>query len=267
LALPQRSVFFLQLPAQDDELFEALLETLELEVEAVIGLVGRHASQYRTATIEGQQRAPVIAFSEALVARNADVTPSPATPLDYERLHDLLTAAGAVVALAELHGGVCGALCAGGTPAANRWLAGFLADAQLAEPPSSALSGDLDELVSTSASMLADDELVFEPLLPSDDAPLEEQVEALAAWCQGFLSGIGSTVEAPAGRAPASDALSEILRDFAEISRAGLSDEEADGRGGADFALAEIHEYVRVSAQIVFEELAPARAAAALDVH
>ena len=232
----------------------------------MIGLVRRHASQYRTATIEGQQRPPVIAFSEALVARNADVTPSPATPLDYERLHDLLTAAGAVVALAELHGGVCGALCAGGTPAANRWLADFLADAELAESPS-ALIDDLNELVSTSASMLGDDELMFEPLLPSDDAPFDEQVGALASWCQGFLSGVGSTVETPAGGPPASDALGEILRDFAEISRAGLSDEEAEGRGGADFALAEIHEYVRVSVQIVFEELAPGRAAAALHVH
>jgi uncharacterized protein YgfB (UPF0149 family) len=57
------------------------------------------------------------------------------------------------------------------------------------------------------------------------------------------------------------------LRDFAEISRAGLSDDEAEGRDNPDFALAEIHEYVRVSAQIVFEELTPLRAAAERDVH
>ena len=39
------------------------------------------------------------------------MTPSSAVPLDYDRLRDSLAAAGAVVALAELHGGVCGALC------------------------------------------------------------------------------------------------------------------------------------------------------------
>jgi len=194
------------------------------------------------------------------------VTSSSATPLDYERLRDSLAAAGAVVALPELHGGVCGALCAGGVPAASRWLLGLLEDAQLTDE-AAALADDLEAIVATSAQMLDDDDLRFEPLLPNDDEPLAQQVEALAAWCQGFLSGIGSTHAALANRPPASDALGEILRDFAEISRAGLSDEEAEGQGSPDFALAEIHEYVRVSVQIVFEELGAERAAAMRDVH
>jgi uncharacterized protein YgfB (UPF0149 family) len=181
-------------------------------------------------------------------------------------LRDSLTAAGAVVALAELHGGVCGALCAGGAGAARRWLSALFDDVELAAPPA-ALADDLEELVGTSVRMLDDGELTFEPLLPSDDAPLAEQVEALAAWCQGFLGGVGTTANALPRRAAESDALGEILRDFAEISRAGLSDEEAAGENQPDFALAEIHEYVRVSVQIVFEELAPERAAAARDVH
>ena len=103
--------------------------------------------------------------------------------------------------------------------------------------------------------------------MPSDDAPLAEQVEALAVWCQGFLSGIGGTAPAAARSSAEGDALGEILRDFAEISRAGLSDDEAAGHDQPDFALAEIHEYVRVSVQIVFEELGAVRAAAAPEVH
>lgn len=182
-------------------------------------------------------------------------------PLDYERLRESLAAAGAVVALAELHGGVCGALCAGEADAARRWLVDSLDDAELGA--SKAVTDDLEEMISTSAKMLEDDELTFEPLLPSDDAPLAEQVEALAAWCQGFLSGLGTTAPAAAE----SEALGEILRDFAEISRAGLSDDEAAGRDQPDFALAEIHEYVRVSVQLAFEDLAPLRAAAAREVH
>ena len=189
------------------------------------------------------------------------MTPSSATPsLDYDRLRESLAAAGAVVALAELHGGVCGALCAGGPAAARRWLLDSLEDAEL--DASAALSDDLEELISTSSKMLEDDELKFEPLLPSDDSPLGEQVEALAVWCQGFLSGVGSAAPANARSSVESDALGEILRDFAEISRAGLSDDETDGQVEADFALAQIHEYVRVSVQLAFEELAPSRAAA-----
>ena len=191
------------------------------------------------------------------------MTPSSATPpLDYERLRDSLAAAGAVVALAELHGGVCGALCAGGADAARRWLVDSLDDAEVGAAPA-AVADDLEELIATSSKMLEDAELRFEPLLPNDDEPLAEQVEALAVWCQGFLSGVGTT--APA--AVEGDALGEILRDFAEISRAGLSEDEEAGHDQPDFALAEIHEYVRVSVQLAFEELAPVRAEAAREVH
>ena len=188
------------------------------------------------------------------------MTPSSATPpLDYERLRDSLAASGAVVALAELHGGVCGALCAGGPAAARRWVMDSLDDVELGAS-AAALADDIEELIGTSAKMLEDEELKFEPLLPSDDAPLPEQVEALAVWCQGFLSGVGST-----GLAHGSvegEALREVLRDFAEISRAGLSEDEAAGEDQPDFALAQIHEYVRVGVQLVFEELAPVRAGA-----
>ncbi len=196
------------------------------------------------------------------------MTPSSAVPpLDYERLRDSLAAAGAVVAIAELHGGVCGALCAGGVAAASRWLAEALDDEQLDASPG-AVAGDLEDLIGASATMLDDGELKFEPLLPSDDAPLAEQVEALALWCQGFLSGIGSTAPALARSSAEGDALGEILRDFVEISRAGLSEDEAAGQDQPDFALAEIHEYVRVSVQIVFEALGAERAAAAArDIH
>ena len=195
------------------------------------------------------------------------MTPSSAIPpLDYDRLCDSLASAGAVVALAELHGGVCGALCAAGQAAARRWLMDSLDDAELGGVPA-AIADDLEELIGSSSKMLEDEELKFEPLLPSDDAPLAEQVEAVAIWCQGFLSGVGSTAPASVGSSAEGDALAEILRDFAEISRAGLSDDEAAGHGQPDFALAEIREYVRVSVQLAFDELGSVRSAAAAEVH
>jgi uncharacterized protein len=190
---------------------------------------------------------------------------SPIPALDYDGLRDTVVAAGAVVAPAELHGGVCGALCAGGVPAAKRWLLDALEDEQLAASPTK-LAGDLEALIDTSARMLDSEELEFEPLLPDDDTPLADQVEALAAWCQGFLSGIGSTAPAAIRASAEGDAIAEILRDFAEISRAGLSDEEAAGQNQPDFALAEIREYVRVSVALVFDELRPLRAPSS-DVH
>jgi len=194
------------------------------------------------------------------------VTPTSATsPLDYDQLRNSLADAGAVVSLAELHGGVCGALCAGGTDAARRWLEQSFDDAELLA--STDMARELDDLVAASARTLDDETLAFEPLLPSDDASLAERVQALALWCHGFLAGLGATAPGLGRGADTSAELAEIFSDFGEISRAGLSDDEAATEEEAGFSLAEIHEYVRVSVQLVYEQLVPQRAAAERGVH
>jgi uncharacterized protein YgfB (UPF0149 family) len=227
------------------------------------------------------------------------ITPGSPTPQEYESLHESLVHAGLVLALPELHGGICGALCAGGTDAALHWLDGAFLDDRSADDDAASLAAArnaLNELVDASFTTLEGESLTFEPLLPNDDAPLDEQVQALAAWCQGFLAALGESapevveprpsgkrgraakgvVGAPSaaeraaasaaegGAAPPPAELAEILADFTEISRAGLTDEDASDRDQADFALAELKEYIRMSAQIVFEELRPLRAARVL---
>ncbi len=189
---------------------------------------------------------------------------------DYDAVRESLSGAGTLVSLPELHGGLCGALCAGGTTAAERWLDGFASDSEAADAARTRAVGV--ELERASWTALADAELAFEPLLPSEDAPLEEQVQALAHWCGGFLNGVGASAPDLVGgsakpTAIASAEVAEILGDFAEMSRAGVEEEDAADRDQADFALAELKEYVRVSVQIVFEQLADRREAAARDAH
>jgi hypothetical protein len=193
---------------------------------------------------------------------------------DYDALRDSLSGSGTLVALAELHGGLCGALCTGGPTAAERWLDGFLSDSDAADVAGLRAVGV--ELERAAWNALADAELAFEPLLPSEDSPLEEQVQALALWCSGFLNGVGASAPDLVGRnakpteaaaAIASAEVAEILGDFAEMSRAGVDDEDAANPTRSDFALAELKEYVRVSVQIVFEQLADRREAAARDAH
>jgi uncharacterized protein YgfB (UPF0149 family) len=193
------------------------------------------------------------------------VTHEPAiTTFDYDALRDSLAAAGAVVTLAELHGGLAGALCAGGVPAATVWLADCLEDQEL--EPLGDLNDSLTEVIAATWRVLDGRQLEFEPLLPSDDTALEEQVQALGLWCHGFVAGLGSSAPELAARGVADDAVAEVIRDFTEISRAGLSDEEAAGDDQPDFALAELREYLRAGVQIVFEDLAERRAAAR-DLH
>jgi uncharacterized protein YgfB (UPF0149 family) len=209
------------------------------------------------------------------------------TSHDYAALRESLTDSGALVLLPELHGGVTGALCAAGPPAAQRWVDDFIADHEATNLP--AVQHTVLDLVRATWQTLAEAELAFEPLLPDDDAPLEEQVQALALWCHGFMNGLGAAapdlmIPVPSGArksaattggaetsaetsAEAAAEVAEILADFAEISRAGVDDDDAADRDTSDFALAELKEYARVSTQIVFENLAERRAAAARDAH
>jgi hypothetical protein len=175
---------------------------------------------------------------------------------DYDALAESLSRAGVVLGLSELHGGVCGALCAGGMSATRSWLDEHVQEHGAASSSSGELAEKLRDLEATTWKTLAGAQMTFEPLLPDESAPLDEQVGALALWCQGFLAGLGfGGVELERKRSEPSAELEEIVSDFAEISRAGLSEEEHSDRSQADFALAELKEYVRVSVQIVFEEL------------
>jgi uncharacterized protein YgfB (UPF0149 family) len=193
----------------------------------------------------------------------------PTTPRDYESLRELLLEAGALPALPEVHGGVSGALCAGGPAAAERWLDDLFADHRASNLAK--LRGSLREMVQATWRTLGGGELGFELLLPDEDAPLEDQVQALALWCHGFLDGLGTSApdlaESRERRDEGESELAGILADFAEISRAGIGEDDAADRDQAGFALAEIKEYARVSAQIVFEDLASRRASAARDAH
>lgn len=174
----------------------------------------------------------------------------------YDALAEELANAGVVPSLAELHGGLCGVMCAGGVAAADRWL-----DQQLDEwrqSPATTIGETLHAVESETWRMLNESSMTFEPLLPDDDQPLDAQVSALASWCHGFLSGLGMgglTMDTQSTEEGAEGTVAEIAKDFAEISRAALGPEDASDPEQAGFALAELKEYVRVSVQLLFEQL------------
>jgi uncharacterized protein len=170
----------------------------------------------------------------------------------FVALSEDLADAGVVLPLAELHGGICGVMCISGLVAAQRWVNDCLEEWQLSE--SAEVGATLRSLELQAWQMLTAANLAFEPLLPDEDEPLDEQVRALASWCHGFLTGLGFGGLKLMGSADATGLLAEITKDFAEISRAALGSAEAEDLDEAGFALAELKEYVRVSVQLVFEQ-------------
>jgi uncharacterized protein len=181
---------------------------------------------------------------------------------DYASLGDAFARAGIVPGPAEWHGALCGLLCSAGADAGTQWLEESLGEGAADNDQEGELRSRLAELGANAWRALCVAEMTFEPLLPGEERPLAERVQALAEWCQGFLSGLGQGgIDPQAMEGADAESIAEIFTDFAEISRAALDVEEPADPNEPDFALAEVKEYVRVSVQIVFEELAAFRTA------
>jgi len=170
----------------------------------------------------------------------------------YQELDQSLGTAASGVEASEAHGCLCGALCAAAAFPATEWAAEVLPD-DAAQDVVSGLVDLLEEIRGGTLRSLSGEDMDFQPLLPDDARPLEERVRALAAWCSGFLYGLG--------RSGAMDKLpgdlAEILQDFSEISRATLAAGESGDTAEGDYT--ELVEFVRASVQLAYEELRPLR--------
>lgn len=150
----------------------------------------------------------------------------------------------------EYHGALCGALCVREPRDVD-----VLHVIEPARPAAGGgqVRGALERLRAETFEALCDEAMSFEPLLPDDEAALVPRVQALAAWCQGFLYGLASKPGLDLERCSAD--LREIVRDFTELTQAAVGD-EADSNI-EESAYTELVEYVRVGAQLVFMELHP----------
>jgi uncharacterized protein len=170
----------------------------------------------------------------------------------FKDFEDVLAAAGSLADAAEAHGSLCGALCSICPYKMQDWVNEILPDGASLSDESAAM---IERVFAATAASFGEQGMEFEPLLPDDEQPLNGRANALALWCTGFLYGLGT------GQISDLDALNgdvgEIVRDFTEISRATGDDADADDAN--EQAYAELVEFIRVGAQVVFEELLPLR--------
>ena len=178
--------------------------------------------------------------------------------LDFDQVQVALEGLDANVDAAEAHGTLC-ALLLRDTDLTS-WLGHSLDD--LPE------SGDvlaaerievLRELFADTREQLANDELVFQLLLPDEDDDFALRLMALASWCQGYLYGFG-VLGADSSENLDEDAR-EGLSDLLEISKLG-HDEEASEDAQRQFT--EIAEHVRIVALMLNESMNPPQVAPTL---
>lgn len=180
-----------------------------------------------------------------------------ATDIEFEDLDLALRRCGSSWDAAQAHGLLSSRLAIGGTGAGFAWLQQVLEGTD----PQNALRAEceslLSDLFSATGKQLTERQSAFEPLLPDDAANAEQRAEALGRWCEGFLHGLVAEKHGDQLRARlAGEPIADIIKDLLEITRAtasGMHEEEADD------AYTQLVEYLRVAAQLVYEELAEFR--------
>jgi len=178
--------------------------------------------------------------------------------IDHNELDAALRRCGSTWNAGQTHGLLCSRLALAGAEGASRWLAQVLADTDPENTLCTECQAMLEALCTSTWQQLSERQSDFMLLLPDDDDSPQVRTEAMGQWCEGFLHGLVSEAHGDELRERlASDPLSDISKDLLEITRARVG-EEADEQA-TDNAFSELVEYLRVAAQLTYEELAEFR--------
>lgn len=177
--------------------------------------------------------------------------------IEYDDLDGALRRCGSNWDAAQVHGLLSSRLAISGLNAGFDWLQIVLEGTDPADALRVECEVMLSNLFEVAGRQLSERMSEFSPLLPDDADATEARVAALAHWCEGYLHGLVSGGhEGALKERLAADPIADIIKDMLEITRAtdaGQDDEESED------AYAELVEYLRVAAQLVYEELADLR--------
>lgn len=166
----------------------------------------------------------------------------------YQQLEELFFDLQIDASPSGYHGYLCGCLCCGSLGEDDLlelsvdWM--VLDDDRVArayEP--------LREICQSVRTRLEHPEFLFQPLLPDDELPLAERLDAVGEWCSNYISGVG---ERMAGAFEVSAEGREALEDIAAISRVSP---QFDNEGDPEEDYVELVEYIRIAVQTVFADL------------
>ena len=151
----------------------------------------------------------------------------------------------------EVHGALVGLICGGVEQTGDTWIKPLFDLMNDGQP----LPGQLHQLVcdlfQDSVTRLAEFEFGFMPLLPEEEEPLSQRVEALSLWAQSFLTGM-AIIQPKLNQA--STEVREVIKDLAEIAQVEFDvadDEESEA------AYTELLEFVRIAAIMCYAEFGP----------
>ncbi|WP_061322403.1 YecA family protein [Serratia rubidaea] len=170
------------------------------------------------------------------------------TQPNYFTLSAALNQQAVALTAAEMHGLISGLLCGGNNDASWRTLVHDLTNEGVAFPQ--ALSQPLQQVYDQIRETLADDEFMFQLMLPEGEAvTVFERADALSGWVNHFLLGLGMMQPK---LAQVKDEVGEAIDDLRSIAQLGYDDDEDQEE--LEQSLEEVAEYVRMAAILCYNE-------------
>ena len=170
--------------------------------------------------------------------------------MTYEQINEALKRLQAGMDAAESHGVLSGLLAAGDESAQTHWLAHCAPEVEPGDLLAEEALDRMKDLFSETGAQMKSPDFGFRLLLPEDETPLPERLQALAHWCQGFLMGISLAGIADTGKLPGE--LPGFVSDLLEFTHLG---EFETGDASDEQSWSELNEYVRMGVLLFHEEI------------
>ena len=174
------------------------------------------------------------------------------TPLQLPNYHEfleLIESLALPISASELHGLLCGYLCAGAINEGSAYLRALMSNKNDAESREAALA--IFEIYAVSQQQINHFDFEFQMLLPDDEVPLVERAQAFSEWCEGFTQGITlvGVGQEQLHEEEAQEALQHMV-DFAQLDYESMEVEEADEK-----AFWDVSEYARMAVLRIHADL------------
>lgn len=174
-----------------------------------------------------------------------------ACSLDFFHLNEVFLNLGAIKTPGELQGMLCGRLCGGKLLSEDTWWDTACSYLEIGATPLDTEQRLLiEQFYRDTCRLLKDVNYSFVPLLPGEESSITRRTEELALWCQGFLHGIATS--GLRGDSQFSPDAADALRDLAQISQAGLGDEDELEENEAHWH--ELVEYLKVAVLTIYTD-------------
>ena len=167
----------------------------------------------------------------------------------YDAFIDAIAHLALPFSASELHGVMCGYLCANAVAKGETYLRALMTNKNQVAMRTTALV--LFGVYAVSHQQLAQFDFEFQLLLPDDEAPLIGRAQAFSEWCEGFMQGITSAgiEQGDLQEDDAQEALQHLM-EFAQLDYQSLQVDDADER-----ALMEVSEYARMAVLRIYNDL------------